>query len=129
MNSRKKGLARVREVRKILEGIGHQVEGPDYSLAYFQGRMQAIHRDYFGVGDLISFFEGQYMLHQVTDLPNKSRHINSILEKKLPCWVWCFVSEKRKTWYRVFMVDTKGEISEGSIQWKISGAEAPEKSI
>ncbi len=49
MNARAKGLQRVREVRKMLEGMGHLVEGPGYSVAFYQGRMNPIHRDYFSI--------------------------------------------------------------------------------
>ena len=119
MNAREKGLARVREVRKVLEGLGYTCEGPGYSVAFFAGRMQAIHRDYFGVGDLISYSGGKFILHQVTDLKNKAKHVRLIQEARLPCWTWCRAKEGRKVFYRVFMVDTEGTLEEGSIQWRV----------
>lgn len=119
MNAREKGLTRVREVRKILEGMEHQVEGPGYSVAFFGGRMQPIHRDYFSVADLISYFGGKFILHQVTDLKNKSKHVRVIQDKRLPCWIWCRAKEGGKVFYRVFLVDSEGTLEEGLIQWRV----------
>jgi hypothetical protein len=42
MNNRAKGLIFCREVKKILEAIGHQVEGPGYTTAFFGGKTNAI---------------------------------------------------------------------------------------
>ena len=104
MNSRKKGLEWVREVKKLLEGLGHQIEGPGYGVAFYRGSMKPIHRDYFGIADLISFFNGAFFLHQVTDLSNKSTHVKAIQKAGLPCWVWCRVPT-RPISYRIFIVN------------------------
>lgn len=115
-SARSKGLAWVREVRKMLEGMGHQVEGPGYAVAFYGGAMKPIHRDYFGIADLISFHNGNLYLHQVTDLSNKSTHVKAIQEKGLTCWVWCRVPT-RPISYRVFMV--KGDsIEEAEVRFK-----------
>lgn len=115
MNARAKGLQRVREVKKILEGLGHQVEGPGYSVAFFGGGMKPIHRDYFGMADLVSFGDGVFILHQVTDLTNKSKHIKMIQELGLPAWVWCRM--EGKVGFRVFFV-TENEVTEGEARFK-----------
>jgi len=119
MNAREKGLARVREVRKIIEGLGHRVEGPGYSIAFFNGRMNPIHKDYFGVADLISYHENQFILHQVTDLTNKAKHTRLIQEACLPVWIWCRANDGGKVFYRVFFVAQDGQITEGSVQWRV----------
>ncbi len=103
MNNRQKGLHRVREVKKMLEGLGHVCEGPGYSIAFFDGQMRPIHRDYFGVGDLISYHEGQFILHQVTDLSHKSKHLKAIQNKGLIAWLWCKIDQHR-IGYRIFKV-------------------------
>lgn len=115
MNARSKGLQRVREVRKMLEGMGAIVEGPGYALAFYGGSMKPIHRDYFGIADLISFWHGIFTLHQVTDLTNKSSHVKAIQEKGLSCWVWCKI--ERKLGYRIFFVTPSG-VEEGKSEFK-----------
>ena len=118
MNARSKGLAFTREVRKILEGIGHQVEGPGYGVAFFNGQMRPVHRDYWGVFDLLSYFEGHYFCHQVSTPANKAVKIKAIIAKALPGWVWCRISNG-KVFYRIFDVKVSGEITEGEIRWKV----------
>jgi hypothetical protein len=117
MSSRQKGLQRVREVRKILEGLGHQVEGPGYSVAFFGGSMKPIHKDYFGVADLISYSpdDKEFILHQVTDLSNKSAHVKAIQEMGLSCWVWCRLEGKVE--YRVFFV-TPDNVESGGVVFR-----------
>jgi hypothetical protein len=116
-NNRTKGLIFCREVKKILEGIGHQVEGPGYTTAFFGGKTNAIHRDYFSIFDLISFFEGGYFFHQVSDLGHKSEKIKAIQAKGMPGWVWSRVSNGR-VFYRVFIIKSSGEIEEAEIRWR-----------
>jgi len=115
MNARSKGLQRVREVGKMLEGIGHQVEGPGYALAFYGGSMKPIHRDYFGIADLISFRDGIFVLHQVTDLTNKGKHVKAIQEIGLSAWLWCKI--EGKSGYRIFFV-TPTEVTEGEAIFK-----------
>lgn len=105
ISARGKGLAFCREVRKILEAMGHQVEGPGYATAYFQGAIHAIHRDYFGIWDLISFYENVYYFHQVSTIENKTTKIKAIQQTKLPGWVWCRVTEDNQTGFDVFVID------------------------
>ena len=114
MNARQKGLNRVREVKKLLEGMGHLIEGPGYSVAFYGGKMNPIHRDYFSIADLISYHKGIFILHQVTDLHNKASHIKTIRESGLFCWLWCRV--KGALNYRIFFV-SPGKVEEASITW------------
>lgn len=103
-SARSKGLDFCREVKGILKGMGHGVEGPGYATAFFQGTIHPIHRDYFGLFDLISFFEGQYFFHQVSTIENKSTKIKSIQAKGMAGWVWCRVNEDNQTGFDVFEV-------------------------
>ena len=104
-SARSKGLNFTREVRRILEGIGHTVEGPGYGLAYYNAKMNPVHKDFFGVFDLISFDGKSYIGHQVSTETNKSAKIKAIQEAKLPGWVWCrFSDEDRGTGYEVWRV-------------------------
>jgi hypothetical protein len=118
MNAREKGLTFCREVRKILEGIGHQVEGPGYGIAYYDNAMRPIHRDYFGVWDLCSYYQGSYFFHQVTTASNKSVKIQAIHDAKMYGWVWCRVSNGR-VFYRIFIVKPGQEVEEAEIRWKV----------
>ncbi len=115
MNNRQKGLQRVREVRKMLEGMGHKVEGPGYGVAFFGGSMRPIHRDFFGIADLMSSHDGVFHLHQVTDLKNKSKHVKAIQDGGLSAWLWCKI--EGKFGYRIFIV-TPDSISEAQAIFK-----------
>ncbi len=118
MSSRSKGLDFVREVKKILQAIGHQTEGPGYGVAYYNSQMRPVHRDYWGCFDLLSAFEGNIFCHQVTTLDNKAVKVKAIQEKGLPGWVWCRVSNG-KVFYRIFDIDKDGSITEAEIRWKV----------
>jgi hypothetical protein len=118
MNNRAKGLAFCREVRKILEALGHQVEGPGYGIAFYGGRMAPVHRDYFGVFDLVSIFEGQTYWHQISTPSNKAVKVKAIIAKSLSGWVWARASNG-KIFYRVFIVKTSGAVEEAEIRWKV----------
>ncbi len=117
-DSRKKGLNYVREVRKILQAMEHQVEGPGYGLAFFGGSPRPIHRDYFGLYDLVSCYDGRIYLHQVTDLSNKAKKVKAIQEKKIPGWVWARC-DGGKIFYRIFCVDMDGRVEESQIRWRL----------
>ena len=115
MNTRQKGLSNVREVKKILEGMECKVEGPTYGVAFFDGGMKPIHRDLFGIADLVAWHpDHKLRLHQVTDLGNKARHITEIRKLGIPCWVWCKVPRQG---YRVFEVVESGEVIEAEHRW------------
>ncbi len=106
MNARAKGLLACREVRKILESRGYLVEGPGFGVKWIpKFGSRPIHKDYFGVLDLISYKDGQYWGHQVTDLKNKSSKIKKMEEAGIQGWVWCRTKEKNKIKYRVFFGD------------------------
>ncbi len=120
MNKRKKGLDGVREVRKILEGLGHRVEGPGYRSAFFNNRVQAVHTDFFDCFDLISYCwqDGKFYGHQVSDIGHKAQKVKLIQGSGIPGWVWARCAEP-KIFYRVFMVDDRGQVTEGAIRWKV----------
>lgn len=101
MNARGKGLIFVREVKKILLDKGFKVEGPGYSMLFFDGRVQGVHRDYFGVADLMSWGDNQFMLHQITTISNRASHEKIITETGIPCWLWCRTEDRKNRW-RVF---------------------------
>ena len=86
MNSRQKGLAKVREVRKLLEANGHIVSGPHYSPKWnpFRKVIMAVHTDILGA-DLLSFKDGKLELHQVCSAKNKAAH-----EYITNTWVWTY---------------------------------------
>jgi len=115
-SSRAKGLSYCREVKKILEGIDHVVEGPGYKPLWTGKGMSAVHSDYFGVFDLISFDGKEFLFHQVSDIGHKSDKIKSIQEKKMNGWVWCRVPS-RPISYRIFFV-VGDHTEEGSVMFK-----------
>ncbi len=117
MNNRSKGLIFCREVKKILEGIGHIVEGPGYGVAFNSGRMAQVHREYFGLFDILYYFEGQIYCHQISTPTNKATKVKAIQAKKMHGWVWSRISNGR-VFYRVFIVKSTGEIEEAQIRWK-----------
>ncbi len=115
-SNRAKGLGFVREVRKILEGIGHTVEGPGYGVAFYNHRMNPIHRDYWGIFDLMSYDGSQFIGHQVSTEAHKSEKIKAIQKSNLPGWVWCRYSEFGSVGYKVYEVGiivTEHEMSYG----------------
>ena len=85
-------------MRGILTKSGFKVEGPGYTTAWFDGRIQVIHKDYFDVGDLISFKDGRFILHQVTDLSHKAAHEKIIDSEGLPCILWCKTQDRERRW-------------------------------
>lgn len=116
-SSRSKGLGYVREVIKLLEGMNHAVEGPGYASKWFNGRVNVVHKDYFNLFDLISYCDGVYYLHQVSDLSHKAEKVKAIKEKHFPGWVWCRTSEAGRIKYRLFFVQSDGTVEEGEIRF------------
>jgi len=47
----------------------------------FGGKVIAIHQDYFGLFDLISFCDGRYYFHQISNLENKAAKVKAIETK------------------------------------------------
>ncbi len=119
MNSRKKGLSYVHEVKKILRGMEHQVEGPGFKPAFFGGKLSVVHSDYFDVWDLISFNGDEFIFHQVSTLSNKSAKIKAIKDKMMPGWVW--TRTEKPVGYRIFQVDWKGKVTEAKAIYGIRG--------
>lgn len=117
-NPRAKGISYVREVRKVLEAMQHQVEGPGYGLAFFGKSPRPVHKDYFGVFDLVSFYDGHVYLHQVTDISHKAQKVKAIQEKKIPGWVWARCTG-HKIFYRIFSIDMEGKVEESEIRWRL----------
>jgi hypothetical protein len=119
ISARQKGLNFTREVRDILEGLGHIVDGPFYGIAFYNGRQNPIHRDLFGCFDLMSF-DGEYFLaHQVSTIENKSAKIKAIQNKGLRGSVWCrFTDEDGRVGYQLYSVE-KDEIIESEMVYEI----------
>jgi len=118
-SARSKGLDYVREVKKILEGIGHTVQGTMFKTVFFNGHLSPVHSDFFGVFDLISFDGKIFIGHQVSTEVNKSTKIKAIQEAHLPGWVWCrFSDEERGAGYEVWMVNGE-EVTESEMTYGI----------
>ena len=117
LDNRGKGTQFCNEVKKILQGIGHVVDGPFFKSKWFNGRANAVHCDIFSVFDMVSVFEGKIYLHQVSTLAHKSQKVKGIQAQKMSGWVWSRVSNG-KVFYRVFIVNVSGEIEEAEIRWK-----------
>ncbi len=105
MNARAKGLSYCREVKKILLENGYHVEGPGFAVLFFNGRSVPVHRDFFNLFDLMSYKDGQFWGHQVSDIHHKSEKIKAISEAGFQGWVWSRTKEGRKVKYRVFNGD------------------------
>lgn len=105
-SARAKGLDFCREVKGILKGIGHRVEGPGYGVAFFNKRQNPIHRDYWGVFDLMSFDGLSFIGHQVSTSENKSVKIKNLQSAGLPGWVWCRFrdDDSGQVGYQVYVV-------------------------
>ncbi len=110
MNARKKGIGYIREVRKILEGMGAVVWGPGYKPMWIKSGSMVVHEDYFNIWDLISYQYGHYEFHQVSTLHNKSAKIKAIQTAGMPGWVWSRVDNP--IGYRIFKVDSAGNVAE-----------------
>jgi hypothetical protein len=117
LDNRAKGFVFCNEVKKILEGIGHVVDGPFFKSKWFNNRANPVHCDIFSVFDLVSFYQYSYFFHQVSDLGHKSEKIKAIQGKGMPGWVWSRVSNGR-VFYRVFIVKSSGAVEEAEIRWK-----------
>jgi len=119
-SNRQKGLDYVREGKKILEGLEHIVSDPGYGGAYFNGRMNLVHKDIFGCFDLMSFCKGIYYGHQFSTIENKSTKIKLLQEKGLPGWVWCRFTDEDdgKVGYQVYIVDGD-EVTESEMVYGI----------
>jgi len=116
-SSRSKGLNYSREVRKILEGIGHKVDGPFYGVAFYGGKMNPIHRDAMGVYDLLSFDGKELIGHQVSTDGHRGEKIKNLQAAKLPGWVWSrFSNEDQGTGYQVFVVNGE-EVTESQVTY------------
>ena len=90
MNARQKGLQTVRRVKHYLEANGYTIEGPGYSVAFFQGSMKPIHRDYFGVFDLLSVNKDEGIKgHQVCSIKNKARNQAKMQKAGISGYLWC----------------------------------------
>ena len=47
----------------------------------FGGKVIAIHQDFFGLFDLISFCDGRYYFHQISNLENKAAKVKATQTK------------------------------------------------
>jgi hypothetical protein len=91
------------EVRRLLSARGHLVAGPFFKSKWFGGRQWVIHEDIFNCFDLISFYQGEYLLHQVTDLPHRAEHQTKIDKQGLRGYLWCRTKVGGRVKYRVFL--------------------------
>ena len=71
---------------------------PDYKSAFFGGKVNALHQDYFWLLDLIFYCNGRYYFHQISTLENKAAKVKAIQAKKMYGWVWSRSDEGRKVW-------------------------------
>jgi len=91
MNNRQKGLQYVREVRRIMEKKGNIVEGPMYRPAFIKGKSRAVHSDFFGLFDLISYNPKNFdtfSFHQVSLNEKRSEKIKAILKAGVSGFFW-----------------------------------------
>ena len=113
MNARRKGLAYVNEVKSILKRTGHIIEGPAHSILWTTRGSIAVHTDFFGVWDLISFHPDQgYRFHQISTDQNKSTKIKEIAKLKMSGYVWGRTKVKNAVAYRRYWVDADGHTEE-----------------
>lgn len=115
MSSRSKGLSYVREVRRILEGMGQIVEGPGYKSAFYGGKLATVHADYFGCFDLISWDGINFVCHQVSTLTNKAEKVKALQARQMPGWVWCRTD--KPVGYRIWQVNRIGGIYETEMRF------------
>ena len=98
MTAREKGLQECRKVKKVLEGMGFAVEGPGYKPFFIPktGKMTVVHKDYFGIYDLL--FMGRFHIFgvQVTaDAGNRMEKARKLLEgHKTLGFVWYPIKRK-----------------------------------
>lgn len=127
MNQRNKGLSFVREVKSILQYLGHETEGPGYLIITvprdidFNGVTRRIltpvqtHKDYFGAFDLISWDPKvkKFAFHQVSTDDKRSQKIKAILAKGMAGNVWGRTKDGHRVMYRTYFVSKEGEVTEG----------------
>ncbi len=104
-NTRKIGNDKCKEVKELLEKMGHIVDGPFDKVIWFNKRMGKVHHDIFGIGDLISLSkEGKLFLHQVTASNLKSKKEKKIRTLGVECMLWIYDSDKEEEEFRIFEV-------------------------
>ena len=104
---------------KIIQGHNF-IYRSEWSIPFSEigGKVNAIHKDYFDIFDLISFDGKDFIGHQISTIENKAAKVRAIQNKGMKGWVWCRVSEiGRKVGYRIFLVDRE-IVEEGEIIWK-----------
>jgi hypothetical protein len=93
-------------VKRILQGIGHQCDGPFFVPVFYNESVNSVHRDIFGCYDLISFLEGKLIGHQVSTELHRGEKIKKLQEAGLPGWVWArFNNEDEGVGYEVYIVN------------------------
>jgi hypothetical protein len=107
-NTRKIGNDKCKEVKEILENMGHVTDGPFDKVIWFNKRMGKVHHDIFGIGDLISLSSGgQLFLHQVTALNLKSKKEKKIRTLGAKCLLWIYDSDNKGGDFKIFGVSPK----------------------
>jgi hypothetical protein len=111
-SARSKGLNFVREVKKILEYKGYRVEGPGYGVCFYGGGMKPVHKDFFGVFDLLSYRQGKVSGHQVSTLTNKAVKVKALNEAHISGYVWCRAGKNdyRVWWVPADVMETEEEV-------------------
>jgi hypothetical protein len=104
-NTRKIGNDKCKEVKELLEKMGHVTDGPFDKVIWFNKRMGKVHHDVFGIGDLISLSkERELFLHQVTSINMKSKKEKKIRTLGVRCILWVYDSDKKEEEFRIFEV-------------------------
>lgn len=110
MNKRQKGLLKVRQVKSILEQCGQKVEGPGYKPIWTGKAMMAVHKDFFGVFDLMSYSKDTGIRgHQITNIADKMIHAKAIFASGLSGDLWCYINNRGFNRYMVYS-STEGEM-------------------
>jgi len=135
---RAKGLQYVREVKEILYAQGCQVEGPMYKIRWIpkkgasvymeKGEIipRQVHKDFFGVFDLISFRKDLgYIFHQVSIWEERSRKVKAILKVELRGWIWSRIKQGQRIAYDVASAVPGRDLEHIGIFKKISKEKEP----
>lgn len=110
MNNRQKGLQYVREVKAILEKQGWIVDGPMYKPIFIKGRSTAVHSDFFGLFDLISYLPNEfvgYYFHQISLDEKRAEKIKAILKAGVAGFFWGRGINEKRVGFWVYAISPK----------------------
>lgn len=103
MTNREKGLAECRKVKKILESWGFLIEGPGYKPLFLPTtrKMTVVHKDYFGMFDLLVMCpKGIFGIQVTTSASKEKEKIRNISQG----FVLSPINAKRKKEYKVTQI-------------------------